>query len=177
MKSSLIAITIHQNKSIKHMSSIDGRYNVYTINGKKIIIDFAHNEASFEQMYKSVKSSDGKIFSVFGSVGGRSQARRKALARVSEKYADLSIITADNPAFENVNDICSEIYSEFKDKSKACIIADREDAIKFAILSASRGDFVLLLGKGHEEFQLVGDKRVFFSERELLLNLGFEKII
>lgn len=160
------------------ISSIDisGRNERYFKNGITVIIDFAHNAASFTEIYKSVKSPDKRLISVFGSVGCRSQTRRLPLALISEQYADLSIITSDNPGKENADDICLEIYSCFKDKRKAHIVVDRSEAVRFAIQSAERGDFVLLLGKGHEEYQLIGDKRVHFSERELLLSLGFVKI-
>ncbi len=155
------------------LSEIEGRYEAYDIKGKKVVIDFAHNEESMKTVCKSIrKLLPKKIILVFGSVGGRSKKRRKSLAKTAEKYADFSYITSDNPGFEDSDKICEEIYSAFTDKSKAIPIPDRETAIRTAINGASAGDFVLLLGKGHEEYQEIGAVKVPFSESDIIISMG-----
>ena len=150
-----------------------GRYEVYEFFKRRVIIDFAHNGESFKAIMNAERrESRGRIIAVFGSVGNRCKDRRRELACVAEKLADLSVITADNPGRESALEICKEIYSFYSDKSKAVIEPDRESAIKRALKLSREGDSVLLLGKGHESFQLIGDDRIYFSERDIILSLG-----
>ncbi len=153
--------------------TLPGRYERYSVCGKQVIIDFAHNGASFREIMNAVRTdTSGRVISVFGSVGGRAEARRASLAGMAEKYSDLSVITSDNPNFENPADICADIYGAFADKSKAVIVEDREKAIHYALEIAIPGDTVLLLGKGHEEYQIKDGIEHPFSERAILKELG-----
>lgn len=157
---------------------IRGRYELYKIRDKKIIIDFAHNKESFRSILTSVReNASGRIITLFGSVGERSFPRRRELAEVAELLSDFIIITADNPSSEPVENICNDIYNALKDKSKAKIINDRECAVRYAVDFARSGDTVLLLGKGHEEFQIIGKEKIPFSEREILKSLGAVRIL
>ncbi|MBQ3016856.1 MAG: UDP-N-acetylmuramyl-tripeptide synthetase [Clostridia bacterium] len=152
---------------------VSGRYEAYLLNGIKIIIDFAHNKKSFSAICENArKNSQGKLIVLFGSVGERSQSRRGELAAVAEKYADLSVITSDNPGRESAERIALEIYSHYSDKSKAKIITDRERAVYYSLSVAKSGDSILLLGKGQESYQLVGNEKIPFSEREIIKKLG-----
>ncbi len=152
---------------------VSGRYEVYELCGVNIIIDFAHNEESFKSICTNVRSiARGRIILVFGSVGGRSRSRRRSIAAAAEKYADFSVITSDNPGYEDADKICEEIYSYFSDKTKAVTVTDREDAIKCALSLSNKDDFVLLLGKGHEKFQEIGAQKIPFCEKEILLSMG-----
>ena len=154
----------------------EGRFECYTLYGKLAVIDYAHNEQSVRALLSDIRSHvEGRIICVFGSVGMRSLGRRAALARAAEQYADFSIITADNPDFEPVERICDEILTHFRDKRRACILTDRSYAIAKAVSLAKRGDTVVLLGKGHERFQLSNGKRVPFSERAILFALGAKR--
>jgi UDP-N-acetylmuramoyl-L-alanyl-D-glutamate--2,6-diaminopimelate ligase len=148
---------------------ISGRYERYVIDGKNIIIDYAHNKDSVKEVIKlSRRLFGGKIICVFGSVGERSFERRRELAEVAEKYADFSVITSDNPGYEFPLSICADIYSVFKDKNKAKIIADRGNAISYAISLANAGDAVLLLGKGHETVMYISGREILFSDAEFV---------
>ncbi len=152
---------------------VRGRFEIYDIGGVSVVIDYAHNEDSIRSVISFIRGlSYGRIISVFGSVGGRERHRRRALAVVCDELCDLSVITADNPDFESAEDICNEIASYFTSADAVRVIPDREEAIKFAISLSRAGDFVLLLGKGHESYQLIGGKRVPFSEREIVKALG-----
>ncbi len=152
---------------------VRGRFELYTLGGVNLIIDYAHNQDSLRAIISAVRrSSFGRIIAVFGSVGERARARRRELAVTAEELCDLSVVTADNPGREDAADICREIARYFEDKGKVRIITDREEAIRYAISVASAGDYVLLLGKGHENFQLLGSRRVPFSERDIILSLG-----
>ena len=164
-------------KSTVKNVKIDGRFEVYRIGNKNIVIDFAHNEESFLSVIKNAKKfTRGRIILLFGSVGERSKERRKEFAKAAQKNADFSVITSDNPGFESSFAICDEIYSYFTDKSRAKVLSNREDAIKFAINCAEDFDTVLLLGKGHERYQIIEDKKVPFSEKDIILSIGAVKI-
>ena len=152
---------------------IPGRYEVYMLRGIRIVIDFAHNARSVSAVSASVrKHTEGKLILVFGSVGGRCHSRRSELARAAEKFADLSVITSDNPGNESGEDIAREIFSNFTDKNKATVIPDREKAIIYAVAHAKAGDSILLLGKGQENYQLIGKEKIPFSERDIIMKLG-----
>ena len=157
--------------------SVPGRYELYRIGDVSVIIDFAHNGESFRSILSSAKkSAKGKIISLFGSVGERSYQRRAELAIAAEEFSDFIVITSDDPGSEPAENICEEIAGYMLDRSFVKIIMDREEAIKFAIGIASDNDTVLLLGKGHEEFQLIGKNRIPFSERKIIESLGAVRV-
>ena len=162
--------------AIKNVS-VPGRYELYRLKDVSVIIDFAHNGESFRSILSSVrKSAKGKIISLFGSVGERSLQRRAELAIVAEELSDFIVLTADDPARESALDICEEIMGYMVDVSHVKIVPDREKAIRFALDIASGGDTVLLLGKGHEEFQLIGESKIPFSERKIIESLGAVRV-
>ncbi len=149
--------------------SISGRFEIYSVLGRRVIIDYAHNGDSFTAVLSLARLLYfGRLIVVFGSVGGRGYERRRELARASEKYADLSVITTDNPELEDPYEICRDIFSHFSCTDRVKIIVDRREAIVEALKIANVGDTVMLLGKGHEEYMSVRGKRIPFSEREIL---------
>jgi UDP-N-acetylmuramoyl-L-alanyl-D-glutamate--2,6-diaminopimelate ligase len=110
-----------------------------------------------------------RIVSLFGCGGNRSKLRRYEMGEISGKYADLSIITADNSRFENVMDIIEDIKVGInKTNGDYVIIPDRKEAIKYSIVNAKEGDIVLLLGKGHEDYQEIEGVRYPFDERVII---------
>lgn len=170
--SELSGVEISRFERALQRVKVRGRFEMYDINGTNVVIDFAHNAESLKELCLAInRFSFGRTIVVFGSVGERSHARRRDMARIAENFADFSIITSDNPGFEDAGRICEDIYGAFMDKDSAVIIEDREEAIKYAVRIAERGDYVLLVGKGHEEYQLVGGKKIPFSEREILRSI------
>ena len=151
---------------------VSGRYEQIQHKGVNVVIDYAHNRESFEAVAKAASGrSHGRLICVFGSVGERGFERRKELAEVAETRMDLCVITEDNPESESGFGICSEIYAEFSDKTKAKIVSDRADAIRYAFSLCREGDHLLLLGKGHETVQRKNGKCMPFSEKDILLSL------
>lgn len=169
--------SIHE--AAKHVSktTVPGRFNYIDFYGRNIVIDYAHNQESMREIINLSRSLFGKkIFCVFGSVGDRSFVRRRELATVSEELADFSVITSDNPGYEMPLSICTDIYSAFKDKTKAKIIVDRAEAINYAIREAKVGDSVLILGKGHETSINVCGKIIPFSDADVVEKLKREAL-
>ncbi len=135
----------------------------------KVIIDYAHNEVSLENVLQTVKELKPKrLIVLFGSVGTRSQNRREELATVASKYGDVIIVTSDNPDTEDPQKIIDEIVSHIsQDKKKYTYsYTDRAIAIQKAIEMSQKGDVIVLAGKGHEEYQLINGVREHFSDEE-----------
>ncbi|MDD5292232.1 MAG: cyanophycin synthetase [Candidatus Omnitrophica bacterium] len=101
---------------------------------------------------------------VFGCGGNRDKGKRPLMGKVASELADFTIITSDNPRFENPKSIISDIKKGISRKNYICI-ADRKDAIEKAIEMAREGDVVLVAGKGHEDYQIIKDKKFAFNDR------------
>ena len=134
-----------------------------------VVIDYAHNRVSLENILSTLKNYDhNRIITLFGSVGGRTQGRRKELGEIAAKYSDLCILTSDNPDFEDPMDIIKDIEQTVSKTNCDYIIEpDRELAIQKAIQLSTEGDIILLAGKGHEKYQLIRGERVPFDEEAI----------
>ncbi len=132
-----------------------------------VIIDYAHNGASLKSIIETAKAyNHNRIITLFGSVGNRTECRRQELGSVAGKMSDFTIITSDDPNFEDPCSIGEEIAYHCKKEGGDCIIIpDRGEAINYAVKMAQSGDILILAGKGHEEFILIEGKKVPFNER------------
>ena len=159
-----------QISSVMPKLSVKGRFEIIdALPYATIIIDYAHNALSLKSVLKTLKEYDPKrLVAVFGSVGDRTQIRRKELAEVASEYADFIVLTSDNPGFEEPDKIIDEIASYIKNKPYRKF-ANREDAISYVISNAMPDDVIIFAGKGHEDYQLIKDVKVPFNEKELIL--------
>lgn len=152
-------------------ATVTGRTELIRMpNGAFAVIDYAHNGASLAHLLTSLRTyQPNRMICLFGSVGERSQLRRKELGEVAAKLCDLVILTSDNPGKEDPEAIIEEIASAFRgtDTPYLCVV-DRKEAIKKATALCQKGDVLVLAGKGHENYQLIGDKRLPYSDREAL---------
>ena len=163
---------------VAHLSkaTISGRFEPVLLESRPnslFVIDYAHNGASLSAVLKTMREyCYGRIICLFGSVGGRTFGRRAELAQAAKALADIIIVTSDNPGDEDPQHIVDDIgkYLVGCDQ-EVFLIPDRQEAIHKAYELASDGDFVLLAGKGHEQYQLVGKEKIAFSEKEILLEL------
>lgn len=133
-----------------------------------VIIDYAHNGVSLKSIVETAKAYDhNRIIALFGAVGGRSEIRRKELGLVSGAMCDLTIITEDDPDFEDPKKICDEIAVYVEESGgDYVVIPDRRKAILYALSVAQKGDIIILAGKGHEEYMKRCGEKLPFSERE-----------
>ncbi|MBQ7689304.1 MAG: UDP-N-acetylmuramoyl-L-alanyl-D-glutamate--2,6-diaminopimelate ligase [Clostridia bacterium] len=133
-----------------------------------VVIDYAHNGQSFRSVIETFAAYDhARIITVFGSVGDRAQLRRREMGLVSGSLADLSILTTDDPGFEEPESICADIAAAVKEAGgRYEIIPDRAEAVSHALTIAQKDDIVLLLGKGHETAQKICGKKVPYSDYE-----------
>ena len=131
-----------------------------------VIVDYAHNGQSFASVIGTFAAYEhARIITVFGSVGDRAELRRREMGLVSGRLADLSVITTDDPGFEDPEKIAADIAAAVAEAGgKYLIVTDREAAVHRALAEAKKGDIVLLLGKGHETAQKVCGKKVPYSD-------------
>ncbi|MDD5355253.1 MAG: UDP-N-acetylmuramyl-tripeptide synthetase, partial [Candidatus Omnitrophica bacterium] len=131
-----------------------------------IFVDYAHTEDGLKNILLSLNELKvyGRLIVVFGCGGNRDKGKRPLMGKVASELADFTIITSDNPRFENPKSIISDIKKGISRKNYICI-ADRKDAIEKSIEMAREGDVVLVAGKGHEDYQIIKDKKFAFNDR------------
>ncbi len=133
--------------------------------GPRVFVDYAHTPAAVESALGALRPHcEGKLWCVFGCGGERDAGKRPLMASVVERLADRVVVTNDNPRSENPGQIIEAILGGLAAPESATVIEDRAAAIAWTIDNASRGDVVLLAGKGHENYQLIGDERRDFSD-------------
>lgn len=146
--------------------------NVPTGRNFSVLIDFAHNGVSTESVLKTLRGyNPGRIVAIFGCGGNRSKLRRYEMGEAVGNLAELAIVTSDNPRTEDVNDIIEDIKVGLaKTKGEYVVIPDRQEAVNYAVQNAKEGDMIILLGKGHEEYQEINGVKHHYSEREAVAN-------
>ena len=162
-------------RGLSALNAIPGRLEkVPSQSGFTVLVDFAHTDDALDNVLSTLKPlCKARLIVVFGCGGDRDKTKRPRMAKVVEKYADLAIVTSDNPRTENTDDIISQIVAGFKDPNspKIKIEPDRKKAIALAIESAKKGDVIIIAGKGHENYQIIGKQKFPFSDQQIALDL------
>ncbi|MDF2906373.1 MAG: hypothetical protein K0R34_1694 [Herbinix sp.] len=135
-----------------------------------VMLDYAHNAMSLESLLSTLKEYNPKrLVCVFGCGGNRSRSRRFEMGEVSSKMADLTIVTSDNPRFEEPQDIVNDILEGVKRGPGSYVeIIDRKDAIRYSIDHAEEGDVIVVAGKGHEDYQEIKGVKYHMDDHELI---------
>ncbi len=156
---------------------VPGRSEVVDV-GKTftVIVDYAHNPSSLEAILTSTKKhAKGRVICVFGCGGNRDTLKRSVMGEISGKYASFTVITTDNPRNEKPLDIIKQIEEGIKKGNGLYkIIEDRTEAIRFAMKIAWNNDIVLIVGKGHETYQIVSGNKIHFDDREVAKKIAAE---
>ena len=150
---------------------VRGRIEMVKVSDKfTLMIDYAHNAMALESLLKTLREYDpGRLVCVFGCGGNRSRDRRFEMGEVSGRLADFTIITSDNPRFEEPMDIIADIVTGIEPTGGQYIkIPDRKEAIRYAIENGQPGDIVVLAGKGHEDYQEIKGVKYPMDERVLI---------
>lgn len=135
-----------------------------------VLVDYAHTDDALENCLSAARPlTRGRLIVVFGCGGDRDRSKRPRMAAVAERLADVVIITSDNPRTEKPATIAEEILAGLKDRQAVTVELDRAAAIAHAIAIAGAGDTVVIAGKGHEDYQIVGSTRRHFDDREAAL--------
>ncbi len=134
-----------------------------------VIIDYAHNPDALENILNQSRIfCKGKLWCIFGCTGDRDKKKRPLMAKIAQELADVVIVTNDDLHDENENSILNDIKLGFSSFKNVYFILSRQVAIKFSLENASRDDLVLLLGKGHENYQIIKRKKIIFSDRNIV---------
>ncbi len=135
----------------------------------KVVIDFSHTPDALENILKACKNiTAGRVILVFGCGGDRDREKRPRMGRIATRYADYTVITADNSRSESTPNIIKDILKGIDKNSRYGVIENRKEAIINALNYARSGDCVLLAGKGHEEYEITKDGKRPFSERDIV---------
>ena len=163
--------TVKCVKALAETGGVPGRAEVLkTDTPYTIIIDYAHSPDAIENILSSVRQfAKGRVIALFGCGGDRDKTKRPLMAQKAAENADYLIITSDNPRTENPNEIIEDIIPGINGKGTSCaIISDRTQAIDYAIKNAREGDVIVLCGKGHETYQIIGEEKIHYDEREIV---------
>ncbi len=149
---------------------VPGRMEVVTRKPFQVLIDFAHTPDALEQVLRALRPLvSGRLIVVFGAGGDRDPAKRPAMGAAVSRYSDLAVVTSDNPRTEDPAGIVAQVAAGVSGCDAARIV-DRRAAIHHALEAASPGDAVLLAGKGHETYQIVGTEKRPFDERRIVMD-------
>ena len=164
-----LGVHVNSMKEALKISSVKGRMELAVSNDKyKLIIDYAHSKDEMINLMETIMEYKPKrIVCIFGGGGNRAKDRRYDMGEISGKYAGLTILTEDNPRFEELESINNDIITGLnRSNGKYIIINDRQEAIEYAMKNAEEGDIILLIGKGHEQYQEIKGVQYFWDERE-----------
>jgi len=151
------------------LKTIPGRLEKVDFDGDfDLVIDYAHTDDALSKVLTALKPLCGaRLIVVFGCGGDRDRTKRPRMARVAERLADFVVVTSDNPRTEKPQDIITEVLSGFENPHSPglAVEPDRRKAIKLAVENAGENDIVIIAGKGHETYQIIGNERIEFSDK------------
>ncbi len=157
-------------KIVYELIAPPGRMDIIRHNDNAIIVDYAHTPDAVEKIIKAVKEfAKNKVYTIVGCGGNRDKTKRVLMAKVATDLSDYVIFTSDNPRNEDPNEIIKDMVDRL-DNINYEIEVNREKAIKKGIQKLNNDDILLLLGKGHETYQIIGDKKIDFDDKKVVLD-------
>lgn len=162
--------------ALSTLRSAPGRLeNIQGPDDLNVVIDYAHTPDALENVLKTLRDicPDRQLLCVFGCGGDRDKTKRPEMAKTAQKWADRIIVTSDNSRTEKTSDIMADIKEGFdiSGRAKTLFIEDREEAIRTAIMIAGQGATILLAGKGHETYQIIGNEKREFNEKNIVRDI------
>ncbi len=155
------------------LKTIPGRLEKIDYSGDfSVLVDYAHTDDALKNVLSTLKPlCKGRLIVVFGCGGDRDKTKRTRMAQVAERLADFIIVTSDNPRTENPDEIIKDIITGFENPDSQTIVIepDRKKAIASAIRTAGKNDIVLIAGKGHETYQIIGKQKFDFSDKQIAM--------
>lgn len=158
-------------EQVPHLVAAPGRMQPIVVDENaqeiQVLVDYAHTPDALENTLKAItQHKTGRIWTVFGCGGDRDKSKRPLMGRIAEKFSDYVIVTNDNPRSEDPASIAADIVRGLNNPNGCLVIADRAQAIDFAIQQAKADDLVLVAGKGHEDYQIFANQTVPFSDSQ-----------
>jgi UDP-N-acetylmuramoyl-L-alanyl-D-glutamate--2,6-diaminopimelate ligase len=156
-------------KAVESATPVPGRFeSIVNDQGIGVIVDYAHTPDALEKLLEAARPlTDGKLITVFGCGGDRDATKRPIMAAAASKRSDMTVITSDNPRTEDPVSILKQVEAGIKKGKEFVLIEDRIEAIYYAIRNANPGDTVVIAGKGHENYQIIGRQKVHLDDREI----------
>ena len=161
-------------EGLRNTSGVAGRFEtIQNDTGISVIVDYAHTPDALENILNTVKKfAKGNIITVFGCGGDRDTAKRPLMGAISQKLSDICIVTSDNPRTEDPNLIIEDILEGLdKNNENYKVIIDRKEAIEEAIKMAKPEDVVIIAGKGHEDYQIIGKTKHSFDDKKIAIEV------
>lgn len=160
-------------EAVAKLHAVPGRMELWNFpDNIGVVVDYAHTPDALEQSLLALRQQcRGHVWCVFGCGGDRDKGKRPLMGRVAEQFADHVIVTADNPRTEQVLAICDDIVAGMLKAENCQIEPDRESAIKLALIEAHDNDLILVAGKGHETYQILGTTVRDYDERQFIQQL------
>lgn len=153
--------------------SVSGRVELLKTNTDfSVIIDYAHSPDGLEKAIKAVRGfTKGRVITLFGCGGDRDKTKRPKMGKIATELSDLVVVTSDNPRTEDPDEIIKDILAGIDSDKEVITVTDRSEAIRKAISLAQKDDTILLAGKGHETYQVIGTERIHYDEREIVADI------
>lgn len=149
------------------LQPVCGRMEVFNAPGKPtVVVDYAHTPDALEKALEAARlHCTGRLWCVFGCGGDRDKGKRPLMGAIAEECADIVVVTDDNPRTEEPRAIVNDILAGMLDAGRAHVVAGRAEAVTNAIMQAKEEDVVVIAGKGHEDYQIIGNRRLDYSDR------------
>jgi len=165
----------HIRAGIEGLSLVPGRFeNIATSEPFRVVVDYAHTDDALEKLLQTAREiTKGRVIVVFGCAGERDRTKRPLMGNAAARLSDLAVLTSDNPRGEDPMSIIREVEAGLTGISGADFhsIPDRREAIRYALSCARAGDSVILAGKGHETYQVIGKESLDFDDRVVVREL------
>ncbi len=156
--------------SLPQFAGVPGRMERVQVKPEQdinVIVDYAHTPDSLENLLKAARPFiSGKMICVFGCGGDRDRTKRPLMGKIAAQLADIAVVTSDNPRTENPEQILKDVVAGIPLTVEPMVMVDRAEAIATAIKNAQPGDGILIAGKGHEDYQILGTEKIHFDDRE-----------
>ncbi|WP_312180641.1 UDP-N-acetylmuramoyl-L-alanyl-D-glutamate--2,6-diaminopimelate ligase [Pantoea sp. CTOTU46764] len=155
------------------LQPVCGRMEVFTAPDKPtVVVDYAHTPDALEKALEAARlHCKGQLWCVFGCGGDRDKGKRPLMGAIAEQFSDIVVITDDNPRSEEPMAIVNDILTGLLDPGRARVVSGRAQAVTNAVMQAGADDIVLVAGKGHEDYQIIGNRRLDYSDRDTVARL------
>jgi len=165
-------------EKVTHVKAIAGRMEAFSVKqAPTAVVDYAHTPDALEKALKACRQHcQGKLYVVFGCGGDRDKGKRPLMAQAAQKYADCLVVTSDNPRTEKPMSIIDDVLVGLNEDSQFNVIVDRKQAVLETLAKANENDVVLLAGKGHEDYIVLGNEKIDYNERQVVKDF-FENIV
>ena len=171
-------------RGIGECRTVSGRFEQVTLNGSSqtpftVIVDYAHTDDALRNVLQTARevAGTGRVITVFGCGGDRDRTKRAPMGELAASLSDVAIVTSDNPRTENPEAIIEDIEAGLKKSERPYVkLTDRREAIYYAIAEAREGDVVLIAGKGHETYQIIGERTTHFDDHEVACEAMMKRV-